>query len=216
MQKNSGEKSEKQQQTLFMAGLCACLLLSTGLASQAAPEASTVSAPAPAPPETAPMIPPAKPGVYSQTKQSPARYRVTVKGHAFTGRDAIEKYLLYRAADLALQQHFQWFTLVESRSKTDMAPRALPDPTGLRYSFRMKYWRPTWRYKLAGAPVWSSWSPFSNAAFFADGKDGKTIADFEVSADILMHKGPRDDTNPLAFEPGAVSDFLINQVSPPE
>jgi len=42
------------------------------------------------------------------------------------------------------------------------------------------------------------------------------MTDFEVSADILLHKGAMNDADPLAFEAGAVSDLLVNQVSPPE
>jgi hypothetical protein len=194
--------------------LCAGLVLGDGRA-QAAPETQPVPASAPAS-DVVPMVPPAKPDVYSETKQNATRYRLTIKGHAFTTRGAVEKYLLYRAANLTLQQHFAWFTLVESRSKSDTTPLPGPDPTGLHYSFRLKYWRPVWRYKLPGSPAWSKWSPFSNAAFFADGNDAKTITDFEVSADIAMHKGMMDSNNPLAFEPSAVSDFLVNQVSPPE
>jgi hypothetical protein len=162
------------------------------------------------------MVPSAKPGVYSEVKQSATRYHLTVKGHVFSSRDAIEKYLLYRAAELALQHHFQYFTLIETRRKGDTAPASKPDSSGPRYSFRMNFWRPAWRYKIAGSSAWSAWSPFSNAAFFAEGKDAKTITNFEVSADIVMHKGTMDDSNPLAFEPSAVSDFLVNQVSPPE
>jgi hypothetical protein len=206
----------KNNNSIAVAALCACVMLSAGMVAQAAPETGQGAASAPANPETIPMVPPAKPGVFLLTKQSANRYRLTVKGHAFTSRDAVEKYLLYRAADLALQQHFQWFTLVESRSKGDTALAPTPDPTGLHYSFRMKYWRAVWRYKLAGLPAWSRWSPFSNAAFFADSRDAKAITDFEVSANIAMHKGPMDDNNPLAFEPSAVSDFLVNQVLPPE
>jgi hypothetical protein len=191
-------------------------MLGAGHATWAASDAGPASAPASAPSQIAPMVPPAKPGVYSETKRSAIRYRLTLKGHSFSSRDAIEKYLLYRAADLTLQQHYQWFTLIESHSKGDAAPVPKPDPAGPRYSFRMNFWRPVWRYKLAGSSAWSTWSPFSNAAFFADGKDAKTVTDFDVSADIVTHKGTMDDSNPLAFEPSAVSDFLINQVSPPE
>ena len=78
----------------------------------------------------------------------------------------------------------------------------------------MDYWRPVWRFKTSTSPAWQSWSPFSGAAFIS--ADPKTITDFEVSADIVLRKGPMDDANPLAFEAGAVSDLLINQVSPPE
>lgn len=165
-------------------------------------------------PDRAPEVAPAKPGVFAQQKRGGTRYHLLVKGHAFTSRDAIEKYLLYRAAELTLEQHDSWFTLVEARAKGDTAPPSKRDPEGLRYSFRMAYWRPVWRYKLTGAAGWQGWSPFSSAAFPTS--DPKTVADYEVSADIVLHKGIMDDADPLAFEAGAVSDLLVNQVSPPE
>jgi hypothetical protein len=192
------------------------LMLGISHIAWAASDPGQASASVPASSEALPMVPPAKSGVYSEVKQSATRYRLTVKGHIFSSRDAIEKYLLYRAAELALKQHSQWFTLQESRSKGDIAPASKPDPAGPRYSFRMNFWRPVWRYKLTGSSAWSTWSPFSNSAFFAEGRDAKTITNFEVSADIAIHKGTMDDSNPLAFEPSAVSDFLVNQVSPPE
>ena len=64
-----------------------------------------------------------------------------------------------------------------------------------------------WRYKMKGDSAWKSWSPFTGAAFFADGKDPKTVTDFEVSADITVHKGPMDDLNPLGFEAGPLSHY---------
>lgn len=203
---------------LARAALGIGLMITLGVShiAQAASDPGQAPTSAPGSSEVLPIVAPAKPGVYSEVKQSATRYRLTVKGQVFSSRDAIEKYLLYRAAELALRQHFQWFTLQESRGKGDAAPASKPDPAGPRYSFRMNFWRPVWRYKLAGSSAWSTWSPFSNAGFFAEGKDAKTITDFEVSADIVMHKGTIDDSNPLAFEPSAVSDYLVNQVSPPE
>ncbi len=162
----------------------------------------------------APEVAPAKPGVFTLQKKGGTRFHLAVKGHTFTSREGIEKYLLYRAAELTLDQHDSWFTLIETRAKGDTAPPSKPDPQGLRFSFRMAYWRPVWRYKLAGAAGPQSWSPFSSAAFPIT--DPKTVSDFEVSADIVLHKGIMDDADPLAFEPGAVSDLLVNQVSPPE
>jgi hypothetical protein len=87
------------------------------------------------------------------------------------------------------------------------------DPEGARYSFRMKYFRPVWRYKAGGAE-WTRWSPFSGSPFPT--ADPKTISDFEVSAEIVVKKGPMDDADPLAFEAWALSDLLVNQVSPPK
>ena len=44
----------------------------------------------------------------------------------------------------------------------------------------------------------------------------RLFTDFEVSAEIVVHKGPMDDADPLAFEAWALSDLLVNQVSPPK
>ena len=171
-------------------------------------------APTPAPASDAlPMVPPAKPGVFTAQKKGNG-YHLVVVGHKYTTRDDVEKYLAYRAAELTMEQKSNWFTLTETRAKTDTAPVPKRDPAGLRYSFRMEYWRPVWRYKVSGNPAWQSWSPFAGAEF--PKLDPKTVTDFEVSADIVLRQGPMDDANPLAFEAGAVSDLLINQVSPPE
>ena len=44
----------------------------------------------------------------------------------------------------------------------------MPPRAGLRASFRMKYFRPVWRYKTSGAE-WTRWSPFSGAPFVSHG-----------------------------------------------
>jgi len=192
-----------------MAAMFGTLLAGSSFAQ--APAAGT-----PSPTAYGPMVPPAKPGVYSQQKTGTTRFRLIVAGHNFTSREAIEKYLLYRAAQLALEQKASWFTLSENRSDGDPVPASKPDSSGMHYSFRMAYWRPAWRYKLSGDAAWSTWSAFSGKPFFADGKDPKTVTDFEVSAEITMRKGPMDDVHPLSYEPRAVSEFLVNQVLPPE
>ncbi len=182
----------------------------------AAPLVSYAQGPAPVTepgPQTPPMVPPAKPGVFTATKKGANGYRLVVTGRNFTSRDAIDHYLAYRAAILTEEQKSNWFTLTETRAPTDTVPASKPDPGGLRYSFRMPYWRPMWRYKTAGSPAWKSWSPFSGTAFPIT--DAKSVTDFEASADIVLHKGPMNDADPLAFEAGAVDDWLVNQVTPP-
>jgi hypothetical protein len=149
-------------------------------------------------------------------KKGANHFHLVLKGHVFTSREDIEKYLAYRAAELTLEQHDSWFTLIESRSKADTAPVPKADPSGLRYSFRLIYWRPVWRYRLSSSKDWKTWSPFSSAAFFANGQDPKTIGEFEVDADIVLHKATMNDADPLAFDASALSDLLVNQVSPPQ
>ena len=193
---------------LIIATLGATILLAAPLAWAQAPAPPTEPGP-----QTPPMVAPAKPGVFTATKKGPNGYHLVVAGHNFTSREAIEHYLAYRAAMITQEQKNSWFTLTETRTKTDTVPASKPDPGGLRYSFRMAYWRPVWRYKTAGASAWKSWSPFSGAAFPIT--DPKSVTDFEASADIVLHKGQMNDADPLAYEAGAVDDWLVNQVSPP-
>jgi hypothetical protein len=195
----------------------ATLLIAAGQGQAAdAPAATPPAPPAAQASDNPPMVPPAAAGVFSVQKKGANRFHLMVTSHKFISRADVEKYLAYRAAELTLEQKGSWFTFVETRAKGDTVPVPKRDPAGLRYSFRMDYWRPVWRYKTAGNSAWTSWSPFSGAAFFADGKDPKTISEFEAGADIVVHKGQMDDAEPLAFEAGAVSDLLVNQVSPPQ
>lgn len=165
--------------------------------------------------EHPPMVPPAGPGVFTAKPLGREAFKLIVAGHVFTSRAEIERYLAYRAARLTVDKGGQWFTLKEDRAAGETAvPVPVRDPAGARYSFRMNYFRPVWRYKLSGAAEWTRWSPFSGAPFPL--ADPKTISDFEVSAEIVVRKGPMDDADPLAFEAWAVSDLLVNQVSPPK
>ena len=161
------------------------------------------------------MVPPAGPGVFTVKQSAPRTFKLVVAGHAFTSRSEIEKYLAYRAARLTIEKGADWFTLKEDRGKGETTvPVPVRDEDGPRYSFRMNYFRPVWRYKVNGSPAWIRWSPFSGAPFIS--ADLKTITDFEVSVEIVVHKGPMDDADPLAFEARALSDLLANQVSPPK
>jgi hypothetical protein len=162
-----------------------------------------------------PMVPPAGPGVFAVKPSGPGTFKLVVTGHTFTSRGDIEKYLAYRAARQTIEQGGEWFTFTEDRGKGETAePAPARDLEGPRYSFRMKYFRPVWRYKTSGSQAWTRWSPFAGAPFIS--ADPKTISDFEVSVEIVVHKGPMDDADPLAFEAGALSDLLVNQVSPPK
>ena len=160
------------------------------------------------------MVPLAGPGVFTVKPSGPGPFKLVVTGRTFTSRGDIEKYLVYRAARLTVEQGGSWFTLNEDRGKGETAEPAARDPEGPRNSFRMKYFRPVWRYKTNASPAWTRWSPFTGAAFIST--DSSTITDFEVSAEIVVHKGPMDDADPLAFEAWALSDLLVNQVSPPK
>ena len=194
----------------------AALAASNGFAAEPAKAPVQQASAAKPDPDALNMVPAAGPGVFSVQKKGASGLHLTVTGHKFTSRTEIENYLAWRAAEQTEAQKATWFTFTEARAKGDTVGAPKRDPNGKHYSFHMENWRPVWRYKMKGDTAWKSWSPFSGVAFFADGKDPKTVTDFEASADITLHKGPMDDLNPLGFEAGPVSDLLISQVSPPQ
>jgi hypothetical protein len=203
-------------------GIIGCLAMGLVVvnAQQVTPAAKAAAPTTPAPKDmyigadTPPMVPPAGPGVFTVKKTGPNKFHLVVAGHAFTNRNDIEKYLAWRAAQLTISEKADWFTFVELRSKGENAdPVPKPEPGAPRFSFRMKYFRPVWTFKAGKTAPIAKWSPFTGAAFPTT--DPKTITDFTVSADIAVHNGSMDSANPLAYEPHAMSDLLINQVAPP-
>lgn len=164
--------------------------------------------------ETLPTVAPAAPGVFTATKKGANGFHLVVTGKKFTSRHDAEFYLAYRASEIATEQKGSWFTVAESRAKGDTAPVPHRDPAANRFSFRMEYFRPVWRYKTGAAPDWKRWSPFAGTAF--PEAELKAASAYEASIDIVVRKGFMDDADPLAFEAGAVNDFLVNQVSPPQ
>src|SRR5262249_48109610 len=141
---------------LALAALCASIGLAFAAETPTPASAPAKPAPAQAAPaasDSLPMVPPAKPGVFTATKKGATGYHLVVAGHKFSTRGDIEKYLAWRAADLTMEQKASWFTFVETRAKGDSAAVPKRDPAGLRYSFRMDYFRPVWRYKVKGSPA---------------------------------------------------------------
>lgn len=135
-------------------------------------------------------------GGFSETRLEADRFRVNFAGNSLTSRETVERYLLYRAAELTVDQGGDWFTLVERQ--TDRKARTYVDPDPLGPYGRYGYWRPYWRYYGAG-PGWRRWDPWYGDPFWADRLDVRTIERFEASAEILIGHGPKPVNDPRAF-----------------
>lgn len=143
-------------------------------------------------------------GGFSEVRLEADRYRVTFSGNSLTSRETVEGYLLYRAAELTVNQGYDWFTVVERQTDRDARTYVEPDPFyrpwyGPRYGF----WRPSWRYYGAGYG-WRSWDPFYGDPFWADRMDVRTVERFEATAEIVMHKGAKPEGDAHAFDARAV------------
>jgi hypothetical protein len=139
-------------------------------------------------------------GGFSEQRIESNRYRVTFAGNSLTSRETVEGYLLFRAAELTVQQGYDWFNIVDRATQRDARTYIEPDPLySPWYGPGYAYWRPHWRYWGPG-PGWHSWDPFWGGPFWADRVDVRTIEKFEASAEIFMGKGPKPAADPRAFE----------------
>ena len=121
-------------------------------------------------------------GGYLDWRLAGDRWQVTFAGNALTSRETVEGYLLYRAAELTLEQGGSLFEIVRHDLEHEIREELIGDPD---YSPWWGYpgWRPGWRYY--GRPYgWRSWYP-GDGPFF----DTQRYERFEARAEIVVHRG---------------------------
>ena len=145
---------------------------------------------------------------FDQRQIEPNRWLVMFSGNTVTPRDTVERYLLFRAAELTLQQGNDYFVMVDR--DTDRQTRTYSTPGlgyGAGYGGFGGYWGPSWRFHRGfgawGRGGWGGWGGFGDP-FFGDDFDIQTVDRVEAEAQIVMYRGavPRD--NPRAFDAHAV------------
>ncbi|MGB5077028.1 MAG: hypothetical protein WBO17_06070 [Sphingorhabdus sp.] len=124
-------------------------------------------------------------GGYSEVRLGDNRYRVTFDGNSLTSRDRVEGYLLYRAAELTLENGYDWFRIVDRFTERDRRTYAEPM---YRPWYGYYYWRPYWRYYRPRVG-WRDWYPFGPDPFWGDDVDVRTVEEFEAHAEIVMGRG---------------------------
>lgn len=152
---------------------------------------------------------------FSEIRIEPNRFRVTFSGNSLTSRETVEGYLLYRAAELTVAQGYDTFTVVDRKTDKSTRTYVQPDPMfhpwyGPSYGF----WRPSWRYYGPGFG-WRSWDPFWGDPFWGDQMDVRTIDRYEASAEIVMSRGPKPESDPTAFDARAVMANLGPRIQRP-
>jgi hypothetical protein len=158
-------------------------------------------------------------GGYSEVRIEPDRFRVNFAGNTLTSRETVEGYLLFRAAELTVQQGYDWFAIVQR--DTDKSVRTYVDPDPFYspwYGPSYGYWRPYWRY-YGGGYGWRTWNPYWGGPFWGSSVDIHTVEKFEASAEIVMHKGAKPAGDTHAFDARAVVDNLkphIQYPAPPK
>lgn len=137
------------------------------------------------------------------------RFRVTFAGNSLTSRETVERFLLYRAAQLTVERGFDYFLLserdTEKKTRTYVDRPFGPGPWG--------GWGPSWRY-YSPRWGWRGWSPFWGDPFWDRDIDVRTVDRYEASAEIVVGRGRKPD-NVRAFNAREVIDNLGPSVAMP-
>jgi hypothetical protein len=127
---------------------------------------------------------------YSEQRIEADRWRVGFSGNSETPRQTVESYMLFHAAELTVKNGFDWFQTVDRSTQKQTDYVGSPSPW---YGGYGPYWHPYWRaYRRGG---WGPWGPG-----YGPGYDVSEVTQFEVSAEIVMHHGPKPADNPRAFD----------------
>jgi hypothetical protein len=119
---------------------------------------------------------------YSETRIENNRYRVTFQGNTSTSRDVVETYMLYRAAELTLQNGFDTFTVAHRETDKDVDVRSYGGYYG-GWGF------PYYGYYGRG---WGWWDPYWGASW---GPSYRTSTSYDANIEILMGGAGGDDLN---------------------
>jgi hypothetical protein len=153
-------------------------------------------------------------GGYSETRLAPDQWRVTFAGNSLTSRETVEGYLLYRAAELTLEQRRDWFEIVNRDTQHEIQRNIVRDPM---YDPWWGYpsWRPYWRY-YEPQIGWRSWYPWYGDPFWARSVNVQTVERYEASADIVMHSGTRPAGDGNIFDAREVIARLEPRIQRPK
>ncbi len=152
--------------------------------------------------ESTPYQRAATPGSYGYSEQQIERNRfmVAFSGNSLTDRQAVETFLLYRAAELTREQGYDYFRLV--RRDTD-AERRITGTTGYRSRFDVfyRYYHPHYGWYGWRDPFW-------------DDVNLREVTRYQAMAEVQLGRGaPPDDAD--VFDAADVIRNLGPLVRPP-
>jgi hypothetical protein len=161
---------------------------------------------------------------YSERQIEPNRFLVGFSGNSVTTRDTVERYLFFRAAELTLQNGYDYFVMADR--DTDRQTRTYTTPgfgggfgPGWGYGGFGGYWGPSWRYGgrgFRGGAFGGGFGPWGGWGGGFNDFDVRTVDRFEASAEVVMRKGPIPRDNIRAFDARRVVDTVGPTVQLPE
>lgn len=143
---------------------------------------------------------------YYETRLEADRFRVNFAGNTSTPREVVENYLLYRAAELTVQQGYDWFEMAGRNTVREQETITTRDPPmGFYRPVTVWYGRNDYRTYLVWQPIYGS-----------GGVRRDVYENFTASSEILLRRGPKPAGDPLAFNAREVMANLGPTLRRPE
>ncbi len=129
---------------------------------------------------------------YKELKIEDSKYRVGFKGNSVTPRDTVETYLLYRAAELTLENKFDYFVVREQQMDVKSDYFATGGPMYGVGVGRRRYPYYAYGYSWAGAGSMQSQDRYQAFAYISmfKGKTPEDNANAYTAAEVVKNLGP--------------------------
>ena len=149
---------------------------------------------------------PAEKGGYgfSEQRVEDAKYRITFRGNSSTSRETVENGLLFRAAELTLQNGYDYFIVLDSDTEESKRYSTTADPFlgAYYYGYPRRYYAfPYYAYGFGWGNPYDSYT--------------REITRYSAVAFVSMGKGPKPADNPQAFDAREVVANLRESVLGP-
>lgn len=132
---------------------------------------------------------------YSEQKIEENRYRVSYNGDASTPRALVENYLLYRMAEITLEQDYDYFKVIDTDTECHTEYETLGDEPCTRAN--------------SYAPMF----PYCGFGYVCN--PSQTIREtkrYEAVASITLHNREKPTEDPHAFSAQAVHENLSDEI----
>ena len=128
------------------------------------------------------------------------RVRITFRGNSITDRETVESYLLYRAAELTLEQGKDYFVLVtrDTEEHSRLEGTSFPSRPFRYYGFRPGF----------------GWSRFYDP-FWDEPERYREVTRYEAIAEIAMFDGQKPADNADAYDAREVQANLQGRIVRP-
>lgn len=130
------------------------------------------------------------------------RFRITFRGNSLTDRETVEDYLLFRAAEVTLEQGYDYFVVVEDDTEKTTTYTGVGPRSGFAYYGRGRPF-PYYGYGYR-------WGPGYDADYVTERNR------YSALAYIVMYKGEKPSDRPTAYDARQVVENLEPRIIRPE